>query len=53
MWMVVMVVARMDDHDNLRMRRIRDREAEKNHDSEQNLFHNSVCRRPNRITVLL
>jgi hypothetical protein len=32
------------DHDNLRLRRIRYREAEEKHETEQNLFHNLVCR---------
>ena len=46
MWVVVVVVmvAGMDDHDNLRLRRIGYREAEGEHESEQNLFHNTVCR---------
>ena len=36
---VVMMVAGMDDHDNLRLRRIGYCEAEGEHESEQNLFH--------------
>ena len=36
--MVVVVVA-MDNHYNLRLRRIGYREAEEKHESEQNLFH--------------
>lgn len=42
--MVVVMVAGMDDHDNLRLRRIGYREAEGEHESEQNLFHDTVCR---------
>jgi hypothetical protein len=45
---VVMVVVRVYDHDNLRLRRIGDCEAEKKHDSKQDLFHNSVSLRANR-----
>ncbi len=43
--MVVVVMAMgMDDHDNLRLRRIGYRKAEGEHESEQNLFHDTVCR---------
>jgi hypothetical protein len=41
---VMVVVAGMDDHDNLRLRRIGYCEAEDEHESEQNLFHKTVCR---------
>lgn len=50
---VMMVVVGMDDHDNLRLRRIGDCEAEKKYDSEQNLFHNSVSLRANQNTEQL
>jgi len=50
--MVVVVVA-MDNHYNLRLRRIGYREAEEKHESEQNLFHNTVSRPPNQNTELL
>ncbi len=51
--MVVMVVVGMNNHHNLRLRRIGYREAEEEHESEQNLFHNSVSRPSNRNTELL
>jgi hypothetical protein len=50
--MVVMVVG-VNNHHNLRLRRIGCREAEEEHESEQNLFHNSVSRRANQNTELL
>jgi len=53
MMMVVMVVAGMDHNDNLRLRRIGCCEAEDEHESKQNLFHNSVSRPRNRNTELL
>jgi hypothetical protein len=52
MVMVVMVVV-VYDHYNLRLRRIGYREAEGEHESEQNLFHTLVCRPANRNTELL
>jgi hypothetical protein len=52
MVMVVMVMA-VYDHYNLRLCRIGYRETEGEHESEQNLFHNLVCRPANRITELL
>jgi hypothetical protein len=51
--MVMMMVAMMNYHHDLRLRRIGYCEAEDEHESEQNLFHNSVCRPANRITELL
>ncbi len=51
--MVVVMVAGMDDHYNLRLRRIGYREAEEKHESEQNLFHNTVCRPSNQNTELV
>ncbi len=52
--MVVMVmVAWMHHHDNLRLRRIGYRETEDEHESKQNLFHGSVCRPANENTELL
>jgi hypothetical protein len=55
-WIVVVMVvmvAGMDYHHNLRLRRIRYCEAEDEHESEQNLFHNSVCRPANQNTELV
>ncbi len=51
--MVVVMVAGMGDHYNLRLRRIGYCEAEDEHESEQNLFHNSVSRPSNQNTELL
>jgi hypothetical protein len=51
--MVVMVVVGMNNHHNLRLRRVRYCEAEEKHESEQNLFHNTVSRPPNQNTELL
>jgi hypothetical protein len=51
--MVVVMMAGMDNHHNLRLRRIGDCEAEEKYDTEQNLFHNSVSRPPNQNTELL
>ena len=53
MTVVVMAVVVMDDHYNLRLRRVGYREAEEKGDSEQGLFHTSVCRLSNPITELL
>jgi hypothetical protein len=41
---MTMVVMRMDNHHNLRLRRVRCREAEDNNQGEQNLFHAPVSR---------
>jgi len=49
---MMMVMAVMNYHDNLRLRRIGYCEAEGEHEPEQNLFHNSVCRWANSITEL-
>ena len=49
--MVVMAVVYY--HHNLRLRRIGNCETEDEHESEQNLFHNSVSRPSNRNTELL
>jgi hypothetical protein len=51
--MVMVVMAVVYDHYDLRLRRIGYCEAEDEHESEQNLFHNLVCRPANRITELL
>lgn len=51
--MMVMVMAGVDHNDNLRLRRIGCCEAEDEHESKQNLFHNSVCRSGIRNTELL
>lgn len=53
MTVVVMAVVVMDYHYYLRLRRIGYREAEEERDSEQSLFHTSVCRLSNPITELL
>lgn len=53
MVMVMVVVVAMDDHYDLRLRRIGYREAEGEHESEQNLFHSLVSRPPNLNTELL
>jgi hypothetical protein len=50
---VMMMVAGMDDHYDLRLRRIGNGKAEGEDESEQNLFHNSVCSPSNQITELL
>jgi|HubBroStandDraft_1064217.scaffolds.fasta_scaffold654530_2 hypothetical protein len=41
---VTMVVMRMDDHHNLRLRRVWGREAEDENQGKQNLFHTPVSR---------
>jgi hypothetical protein len=51
--MVMMMVAMMNDHHDLRLRRIGDCEAEDEHEAEQNLSHDSVCRQANQNTELL
>jgi hypothetical protein len=51
---VVTVVAMvMDNHHNLRLRRVGDREAKEENQREQNLFHNSVSRATTLFTELL
>ena len=50
---MVVVVVLLNYHHNLRLRRIGCCEAEEKHESEQNLFHNSVCRLANLYTELL
>jgi hypothetical protein len=50
---MVVMVAVMNYHHDLRLRRIGCCEAEDEHESEQNLFHNSVCSPANRNTELL
>jgi hypothetical protein len=50
MMMVVMVV--VDYNHDLRLHRIRYCEAEGEHESEQNFFHNLVCRLANPFTEL-
>jgi len=49
---MMMVMAVMNYHHNLRLRRIGYCEAEGEHEPEQNLFHNSVCCWANLITEL-
>ena len=44
---MMVVVVWVYDHYDLRLRRIGNREAEGEHESEQNLFHNLVCRPAN------
>lgn len=51
--MVMMMVAMMNYHHDLRLRRIGDCEAEGENEGKQNLFHNSVCRPANWNTELL
>ncbi len=51
--MMMTVMAVVYDHHNLRLRRIGNCETEDEHESEQNLFHGSVCRRANLNTELL
>jgi hypothetical protein len=51
--MMMVMVAVMNYHHNLRLRRIGYCEAEDEHEAEQNLFHNSVCRPANQNTELL
>jgi hypothetical protein len=50
MTVVAMVV---DNHHNLRLRRVRNREAKEENQREQNLFHNPVLRAANLFTELL
>ncbi|MGD0154693.1 MAG: hypothetical protein ABSB50_01255 [Terracidiphilus sp.] len=50
---MVVVVVLLNYHHNLRLHRIGYCEAEEKHESEQNLFHNSVCRLANLYTELL
>jgi hypothetical protein len=45
--MMMVMVAVMNYHHNLRLRRIGYCEAEDEHETEQNLFHNLVCRLAN------
>ena len=52
MVMTVMVMA-VYDHHNLRLRRVRYREAEDESQCEQNLFHTPVLRFANEFTELL
>jgi hypothetical protein len=51
--MMVMVMAMVYDHHNLRLRRIGYCETEDEHESEQNSFHSLVCRWANPFTELL
>jgi hypothetical protein len=51
--MMMVMVAVMNYHHDLRLHRIGDCEAEDEHEAEQNLFHNSVCRPANQNTELL
>ena len=51
--MMVMVMAVMYDHHNLRLRRIGHCEAEEKSESEQNSFHSSVLRVTSLFTELL
>jgi hypothetical protein len=51
--MVMVMAVVVDYHDDLRLRRIGYREAEDEHESKQNLFHNSVSRPANQNTELL
>ena len=51
--MTMVVVAVMDNHHNLRLRRIRCCEAEDESQSENDLFHNSVWRSASCFTELL
>jgi len=53
MMMVMVVVVPMDDHYDLRLRRIGYREAEEKGDSAQNLFHSLVSCLLNLNTELL
>lgn len=50
---VMTMVAVVNDHHDLRLRRIGNCEAEDEHETEQNLFHDSVCRLANQNTELL
>lgn len=46
MWVIVvmmMVMAMVNDNHHLRLRPIRDCEAEEEHEAEQSLFHDSQC----------
>jgi hypothetical protein len=51
--MMVMVMAMVYDHHNLRMCRIGYCETEDEHESEQNSFHGIVCGSANPFTELL
>ena len=51
--MMVVVMAVMFYHDDLRLCRIGYRETEEEREPEQNSFHSSVCRLANPITELL
>ncbi len=53
MMVMAMMVVAMDDHYDLRLRRIGYGEAEEKGDSEQSLFHSLVSRPPNLNTELL
>jgi hypothetical protein len=50
---MMMVMAVVYDHHNLRLRRIGNCETEDEHESEQNLFHGLVCRWANLNTELI
>jgi len=51
--MMVVVMMAVYYHHDLRLRRIGYCDAEGEHESEQNLFHNLVCRLANPFTELL
>ena len=53
MMMVMMVMAVVYYHHHLRLCRIGYCETEDERESEQNSFHNTVCRSANRYTELL